>query len=72
MGEKRDRTSQMGCRTFSWDFGDVETSTAWSPMHNYTASGTVLAVVTATDGHGYIDTDQAMITVYLVTELTIS
>ena len=58
--------------TLSWDFGDGETSTAWSPVHDYTASGTFLAVVTATDGHSYIDTDQAIIVVYPVTELTIS
>lgn len=58
--------------TLSWDFGDGVTSDLWSPSHNYTAPGSYLAVVTATDSIGNTATDQTIIIVYPETEISIS
>ncbi len=46
-----------GPYTYSWDFGDGNTSTAVSPTHTYAQSGTYTVCVTVTDANGCISTD---------------
>jgi PKD repeat protein len=36
--------------TYTWNFGDGETSTASDPSHTYTTAGTFVAVLTVSDG----------------------
>ncbi len=54
-------TSASPVATWAWDFGDGSTSTAQSPTHIYTTSGTFPVTLTATDNVGcsatVIDTD---------------
>ncbi len=48
--------------SYSWDFGDSNSSTSASPTHNYTAPGTYTVILTATLG-SCTDTDTITITV---------
>ena len=41
-----------GALTYSWDFGDKATSTEKDPVHIYTASGTYIVTLTATNEGG--------------------
>ncbi|MBS1772852.1 MAG: PKD domain-containing protein [Bacteroidetes bacterium] len=41
--------------TYLWDFGDGGTSTAYYPLHAYSASGTYNVKLVATDGYGCKD-----------------
>lgn len=43
--------------SYSWDFGDGESSTAQSPSHEYADPGTYVATLTVDDGRGKSDTD---------------
>lgn len=48
----------------SWDFGDGGTSSATSPVHSYSATGSYNVTLTVTDSHGC--TDVATYTSYIV------
>jgi PKD repeat protein len=45
-------SSTAGGLTWNWDLGDGNTSTLQSPVHAYTAAGSYLACLTATDSCG--------------------
>ena len=49
--------------TYSWDFGDGNTSSEADPMHTYTTAGEFTAILTVTDADGNTDTDQVTINV---------
>ncbi|OEV04362.1 PQQ-dependent sugar dehydrogenase [Streptomyces oceani] len=49
--------------TYSWDFGDGETSDKISPTHTYQENGVYTATVTATDPSGRTGTASAHVTV---------
>jgi len=44
--------SSLNADTYSWDFGDQETSTNMSPSHTYAADGEYTATLTATNSGG--------------------
>ena len=48
--------TSTGAATSSWKFGDGGTSTAVSPTHIYTTSGTYTVILVVTDTHGCSDT----------------
>jgi len=45
-------TAPVGALTYSWDFGDGNTSTSATPTHNYAADGTYDVELTATSSTG--------------------
>jgi len=45
--------------SYTWDFGDGQTSSALNPIHNYTIEGTFTIKLTATDRYGCIDSISA-------------
>ncbi|MFZ7154089.1 MAG: M36 family metallopeptidase [Bacteroidota bacterium] len=49
--------------SWSWDFGDGNTSIQQNPSHTYAANGTYSAVLTVTDANGCTNTTQQSITV---------
>ncbi len=54
--------------TYSWDFGDGQTSTDKNPLHTYTASGSYTVKLTATNTNGSnTDTKTSYITINLPT-----
>ena len=46
--------------TWSWDFGDEETSTDQNPSHTYAEAGTYNVTLTVTDMYGLTDTTEDM------------
>ncbi|MCI4668813.1 MAG: PKD domain-containing protein [Bacteroidia bacterium] len=57
------RLSGIPPYTFSWDFGDGNTSNLQSPTHYYSSNGTFQVNLTITDSVGCVSTDQASVTV---------
>jgi PKD repeat protein len=53
--------------SYSWNFGDGGTSTAANPAHTYANAGTYTATLTVIDNDGASDSDQASVTVEVVT-----
>ncbi len=56
-------TGGEGNLSYSWDFGDGQTSTARSPNHTYTAAGTYSVELTVTDSQNNTDTITRSVTV---------
>src|SRR5262249_60902967 len=44
--------SSVDSTTYAWNFGDGSTSTQQNPTHTYTAVGTYMVTLIATDSHG--------------------
>ncbi len=49
--------------TYSWNFGDGQTSSAQNPSHTYSSAGTYNAVLTVRDSRSVTDTESVNITV---------
>jgi len=61
--------ASLNAETWSWDFGDGNTSTAQNPQHTYTINGTYTVELTVTNAHGndtYTETD------YIVVDMPIA
>ena len=56
-------TGSAGSTTYSWNFGDGNTSTGFSPSHTYAAGGVYNAVLTMTNGAGCTSTVSHTVTV---------
>ncbi|MCJ8301757.1 immune inhibitor A domain-containing protein [Shewanella sp.] len=56
-------TGGEGAMTYSWDFGDSQTSTAQSPSHTYASAGTYTVMMTVTDSLGVVSNRSASVTV---------
>lgn len=52
-----------GATSWTWDFGDGQSSTQQNPTNNYNGSGTYTVTLTATNANGCSDTAQSIITV---------
>jgi PKD repeat protein len=52
--------ASLNADTYSWDFGDVESSTEMSPSHTYAADGTYDVTLTATNSGGSDAVTQAL------------
>ena len=55
--------SSIGADSYSWDFGDMATSTDMNPTHTYTSDGVYTVVLTATNAAGGTDTDSMQVSV---------
>lgn len=53
----------LGGTTYSWDFGDGNTSTTYSPSHTFSNPGTYTVALMANDGCSF-DTTEVLITVH--------
>jgi len=49
--------------TYSWNFGDTQTSTLQNPTHSYSSRGTYIVTLTVSDGDGGSDTETLTILV---------
>ncbi|MCL1063488.1 immune inhibitor A [Shewanella benthica] len=56
-------TGGEGAMTYSWDFGDSQTSTAQSPSHTYASAGIYTVMMTVTDSLGVVSNRSASVTV---------
>ena len=61
--------ASLNADSYSWDFGDGETSTEMSPSHTYAADGTYNVSLTATNSGG---SDMASESLELASELTLA
>tara|TARA_B100001750_G_scaffold226382_1_gene219094 strand:+ start:187 stop:1011 length:825 start_codon:yes stop_codon:yes gene_type:complete len=61
--------ASLNADSYSWDFGDDESSTEMSPSHTYAADGTYHVTLTATNSGG---SDVATDTLVLTSELTLA
>ena len=61
--------ASLNADSYSWDFGDQETSTDMSPSHTYAADGTYNVSLTATNSGG---SDMASESLELASELTLA
>ena len=59
--------NSAGASSYSWDFGDGDTSNATSPAHTYMSEGTYTVRLAATDG---INEDTAFLDVLVVDDVT--
>ena len=50
--------------SYSWDFGDMDTSTDMSPTHSYAAAGSYAVSLTVTDAEGNTDTASMNVDVF--------
>ncbi len=63
--------TSVGATTYAWDFGDGNTSTSTSPVHEYSAAGTYTVTLTATNGAcESVDSFEVVITVVGLEEIT--
>ena len=63
--------TSVGATTYAWDFGDGNTSTSTSPVHEYSAAGTYTVTLTATNGAcEAVDSFEVVITVVGLEEIT--
>lgn len=63
--------TSVGATTYAWDFGDGNTSTTTSPVHEYDAAGTYTVTLTATNGAcEAVDSFDVVITVVGLEEIT--
>lgn len=63
--------TSVGATTYAWDFGDGNTSTTTSPVHEYAAAGTYTVTLTATNGVcEAVDSFDVVITVVGLEEIT--
>jgi len=63
--------TSVGATTYAWDFGDGNTSTSTSPVHEYSAAGTYTVTLTATNGAcESVDSFEVVITVAGLEEIT--
>lgn len=63
--------TSVGATTYAWDFGDGNTSTSTSPVHEYSAAGTYTVTLTATNGAcESVDSFDVVITVVGLEEIT--
>ncbi|MEL7064387.1 MAG: PKD domain-containing protein, partial [Bacteroidota bacterium] len=53
----------INATTYSWDFGDGNSSTMASPVHTYAAAGTYTVVLTITNSEAETDTETMMVEV---------
>jgi len=51
--------------SYSWDFGDGNTSTGETATHTYSRTGEFVVVLTVTDNYGFTDTDVTSATILL-------
>lgn len=56
--------NSTGAGSYSWDFGDGNTSNAISPAHSYTSEGTFTVTLTAGTGAGCSDVTTSTVTVW--------
>jgi hypothetical protein len=63
--------TSVGATTYAWDFGDGNTSTTTSPVHEYSATGTYTVTLTATNGAcESVDSFEVVITVVGLEDIT--
>ncbi|SQH74438.1 putative Protease [Shewanella benthica] len=56
-------TGGEGAMTYSWDFGDSQTSMAQSPSHTYASAGTYTVMMTVTDSLAVVSSRSMSVTV---------
>ncbi|EDQ01345.1 protease, putative [Shewanella benthica KT99] len=56
-------TGGEGAMTYSWDFGDSQTSTAQSPSHTYASAGIYTVMMTVTDSLAVVSSRSMLVTV---------
>lgn len=61
-----------GTLTYSWDFGDGNTSIDANPTNTYATDGSFIVVLTTTNDNGCIDTHTANVTVNNLPDVTFS
>jgi PKD repeat protein len=62
----------LTCVTYAWSFGDGSVGTGTTPIHVYTATGTYISTVTATDKYGNTATGTVVITATALPILTLT
>ena len=63
--------SSVGATTYTWNFGDGNSSTSANPVHNYSTSGTYTVTLTASNGNcESVDSFDVVITIAGIEELS--